>query len=211
MRYLLERGAKPDLFQAVLLDDVSLVERIVAEDPTALDVRVRFGVSHPHLGFGDKYVWALKGADTPVELARRRGSMATYAWLLERSPPDTRLLQAARRGDRPEMDVILDANPDLLASLPDPMLCEMLCASAEAVHLLLARGVDLDVRGEEHGATALHYAAWRGLPTVALALLDGGADSASRDRDFNATPLGWARVARRDDMITLLRDHGARE
>ena len=99
---------------AVVLDDVALAEEILQCEPSAIDVRVRFGGSHEHLGFGDKYVWALGGPDTPVELARVRGKPATYAFLLERSSPAVCLVQASRREDVETMSATLAADPELL-------------------------------------------------------------------------------------------------
>lgn len=206
--FLLEQGATPDLFLAALFDDVDLAERILNDDPSAIDVRVRFGRSHAHVGFGDKYVWTLNGADTPVEVARVRKNARMYEFLLERSPDPTRLLQAARRGDTETMAGLLDADTRLVEVLPDDMVCDLLHASADSARLLLARGVDPNARDEDKGATALHHAAWRGLLDVARALLDGGADSGLRDHEYGGTPLGWAEHAGHHDMVEMLRAHG---
>jgi ankyrin repeat protein len=204
MEYLLSRGARPDLFQAVLLDDVALAERLLAEEPDAIDVSVRFGSSHPHLGGGDKYAWALRGADTPVELARRRGAATTYELLLERSPPDVQLLQAARRGDSGTMEALLGAHPRLLPALTEHQLCEILYASMEGARLLLSRGVDPNVRDAHVGATPLHHAAWLGRENVARVLLAAGADPTLHDREYDATPLGWASHGGQHDLVRLL-------
>jgi ankyrin repeat protein len=51
----------------------------------------------------------------------------------------------------------------------------------------------------------LHQAAYDGDVVVVQTLLDGGADPELRDPGFNATPLGWAEHARRDEVIALLR------
>lgn len=59
-----------------------------------------------------------------------------------------------------------------------------------ALHLIEA-GADVDVAGVQ-GATALHRAARVGLPGAVAALLDAGAHIDPRDREFDATPLGWA-------------------
>lgn len=206
VRVLLENGATPDLFLAAVFDDVEMAHAMLKEDPTAIDVRVRFGRSHEHVGFGDKYVWTLGGAQTPIELARRRGSEGVYQYLLERSSPGVRVVQAALRGD-------IDALRDALAEDPGlidddrghgPLLCQALCGSAAAAALLLDFGVDPNLRDDEAGATPLHHAAWRDLPDVAHILLDGGADPYLRDRSYDATPLGWANEAGNDAMMELL-------
>ncbi len=204
MRFLLERGARPDLYQAVLLDDVELAARILEEEPDAIHVCVHPGTSHLHLGGGDKYVWALDFVETPVELARRRGAEDSYRFLLERSPPDVRLLQAARRGDASEMESILAAEQELLPSLSDHTVCSILSAGPEAARVLLQRGVGPNVRDAPSGATALHHAGWRGLEEVARILLSAGADPSIRDREYNATPAGWAEHAGRPELARLL-------
>jgi len=53
---------------------------------------------------------------------------------------------------------------------------------------------------DETGATALHYAAFDGLREIVQLLLDRGAEINSRDRQFGATPAGWA--------IEYLRERG---
>lgn len=204
MRYLLTRGATPDLYQAAAMDDVDLIEAILTEDPEAIGVTVRFGRRHPHLGNGDKYVWALGGVDTPVELARRRGNGDAYALLLSRSPAEVRLLQAARAGDESTLRALLVDAPDILAPKPNSRTCEMLYASPIAAQLLLDRGVDPNIRDDGAGATALHHAAWRGEASIAEILLDAGADASLRDHQYDATPLGWANEAGRRDMMELI-------
>jgi ankyrin repeat protein len=39
-RFLIDRGAKPDLFMAAVLDDVTLAAQILEAEPDAIDVRV---------------------------------------------------------------------------------------------------------------------------------------------------------------------------
>ena len=204
MRFLLERGARPDLYLAAILDDVALAERLLEAEPDAIHVSVHHGHSHAHLGGGDKYVWALDGAETPVEVARRRGSSRVYALLLERSPDDVRLLQAARRGDVSEMERLMDADPALFDSLSGQMVCEILYSTAEGARTLVGRGADPNARDAAMGATALHHAAWRGLRSVVDVLLAGGADPRLRDRMHDGTPADWARHAGRDGLANRL-------
>lgn len=191
-RFLLENGARPDIFMAAALDDVSLAQRILADEPDAVGVRVSMGRSHEHLGFGDKYTWSLDFAGTPLEVARRRQNTAVYQFLLERSAPPALLLQAARRGDLTEIAALIEAEPGLIASLDDDTAFGILCGTTEAARALMRAGADPNVRENDNGATPLHHAAWTDDLPLADALLEGGADPSLRDRSYDGTPLGWA-------------------
>lgn len=206
MRFLLKRGAKPDLYQAALLDDVACAAEILRTEPEAIDVRIGFGRSHPHLGGGDKYVWALDGADTPLEVARRHGSERVYEYLLERSRPEAQLLQAARRADEPSLRSLLDQNPALPDDLSEADLCDLFRSSAGAVRILAAAGLDPNPRDGTAGATPLHWAAWHGLTELVEALLDVGADASLRDQQYLATPLGWANENHQEAVMETILD-----
>ncbi len=191
MLYLLQAGAKPDIFQAVLLDDVSLVRAILEVEPDAIDVRLNVGETHPHLGGGDKYVWALGGAETPLELARQRGMANCYSYLLARSRPEVQLLQASRRGDERDMLELIGAYAQLLERAPSTVLAAALYGSPVGARVLMQHHVNPNIR-DEWGATPLHHASYRGLIDVARVLLDYGADPSLRDGRYDSTPLGWA-------------------
>ena len=61
---------------------------------------------------------------------------------------------------------------------------------------LLARGADVDGRGSGPAAeTPLHSAAWNGDLAMVRLLVEAGADRNARDRQYDATPLGWAETA----------------
>lgn len=57
--------------------------------------------------------------------------------------------------------------------------------------VLLAHGADID-RVALFGATALHWAAYCGTPSVVDALLDKGENAEARCSEFDCTPLFWA-------------------
>jgi ankyrin repeat protein len=203
-RFLVEAGARPDLFIAAVLNDVSMAERILDDDPEAIGVSVRFGTSHDHLGQGDKYVWALEFADTPHEVARRRGHDEVYEVLLRRSPPSARLVQACRRGDVAAVRELLAADPALPHSLSPHDAREALIAGASTTAVLLEAGMDPN-RRDPDGATALHHAAWRGDRPLVELLLAEGADPAILDRTHTSAPLGWADHNHQTEIVDLLR------
>lgn len=55
---------------------------------------------------------------------------------------------------------------------------------------LLAAGMPVDARGE-HGATALHWACWKGYADLVEILLKHGASLVIQDRQFQGTPPRW--------------------
>jgi hypothetical protein len=123
------------------------------------------------------------------------------------SPVD-RYLQACGTGatpapDRPAPPPVSAADAHLLPDLAD-------AGHGAAVLGLLDAGVDVAATGE-HGATALHFACWRGHDALVAPLLARGADTTRPDRTFRAPPPGWlihgARFcdAPRGDYATALR------
>ncbi|MDX1382089.1 MAG: ankyrin repeat domain-containing protein [Thermoanaerobaculia bacterium] len=203
-RYLLERGAKPDLFIAAYLDDRALAERLLASEPSAIEVAVRFGHSHPHVGFGDKYVWSFDFADTPIEVARRGGCTSVHRLLYELSRPAVRLVQAARAGDLAAIEAMTAEDPELVASLSGGEARSALLGTLDAARLLLGLGVDPDGREEGTGATAAHDAAWNGDRGRLELLAAAGADLSIRDRIHSSPPAGWARVAGHETLVAYL-------
>ena len=74
------------------------------------------------------------------------------------------------------------------------------------VRSLVASGGDVTpAEPAGSGRTALHYAAAFAPLDVVSLLVDGGADLAARDQQFDATPLGWAEYFGRDDIADYLR------
>ncbi|MBT8488014.1 MAG: ankyrin repeat domain-containing protein [Gemmatimonadetes bacterium] len=203
MRFLLERGATPDLFQAVLLDDQGLADTILARDPAAISVRVRFGRSHPHLGGGDKYVWALDGADTPLELARRREARAMEAYLWERAPLGIKVVHASRGEDEAALAELL-AEKGAVDTLSTDEVFLGLCGSASGAGALTRAGADPSTPDPGNGSTPLHHAGWNGDLQLARTLLEAGADPTVHDGNHDSTPLGWADFAGHEEVVRLI-------
>jgi ankyrin repeat protein len=203
-RFLVDRGARTDLFMAAVFDDLGMARTLLEQEPAAISVRVGPGKSHEHLGFGDKYCWSLGFPESPLEVARRRGSASVYSFLLERSPAHVQLIQASRRGDLDAIERLLEADATLLGGLDDDARCQLLCGELEAVRRCLEAGVDPNVRGEEHGATPLHWAAWENRRSHVDLLLEHGADPTIRDRSFGGMPQDWASHAAHEELASRL-------
>lgn len=191
IRWLLDHGADPDVPSG-------------RDQETALHAAARRGqppeIVHLLLEKGANPN-SRRGSDglTPWTLARRTAHDA-LATLLEEAgatpepltPADT-LLAACARG-RAEAARAL-ATPDVLATLTpaDARLLPEAAGSArlEVVRACLAAGFPVDVT-DQNGATALHHAAIQGRPAEVRELLAAGADFGIRDREHDATPMGWA-------------------
>jgi ankyrin repeat protein len=94
--------------------------------------------------------------------------------------------------------------PDALKALSFVKAC--LCDQLEAVRLLMADGVDVNVR-LDHNRTGLHEAAWAGADSVVDYLLEQGVDTGIRDEQFDSMPVQWAFVANRQSTFERLLPH----
>jgi hypothetical protein len=71
------------------------------------------------------------------------------------------------------------------------------------VRSLIGAGCDVSEH-DDHGRTALHFAAVAAPADVIRLLIERGADLSARDADFGATPLGWAEYVKRIEAARLL-------
>jgi ankyrin repeat protein len=153
---------------------------------------------------------------TAYALAAIMGQSEVAA-LLERRGADTRLSDLDRAISDPEaLKTLLATRPDIPAvALAAHLLPDFASAHrTEPVRALLAAGLPVDARGE-FGATALHWACWRGYADLVEVLLDAGASLAIEDGQYHATPVGWLEHGREncgepggdyDRVAQLLRD-----
>lgn len=77
------------------------------------------------------------------------------------------------------------------------------------IKLLVAHGLDVNVKGAYDDCTALHLAAWNDKVDAASALLDAGAAiDAESGKIHSNTPMGWAIVAGSLGVAKLLLERG---
>ncbi len=144
------------------------------------------------------------GGRSPYTLARVEGRV-DLADLLRRygAADDTtdadQFLAALQDADRDAVFEQLARDPGLTGRLGETRQAAALIRAAEtgqnaALALMLDVGFPVDARGDDHGGTALHTAAYAGSADAVRLLLARGADLEARDATWNSAPLGWAMV-----------------
>lgn len=71
-----------------------------------------------------------------------------------------------------------------------PLLGATSLAAGRLANLLIDEGADIHATSV-HGATALHWSCYTGLPVTVSKLLSNGADQEQKCTQFHATPLFW--------------------
>lgn len=197
-KYLVSRGCRTDILLAAALGDRELVRRHLDADPACIRVSVsdaHFPKQDPRSG-GTIYNWTLDRHKTPHAVARDFGHDEVFRLLVERSPAELKLAIACELGDEQTVNDLLATDPDLVQRLSDDERRKLAAAaqnnSMQAVRLMLAAGWPVDVRGLQHGGTALHWAAFHGNAQMVRALLARNAPLELKDDEYKATPLEWA-------------------
>ena len=149
---------------------------------------------------------------TPYEAAVRRGNREVAELLraggatVPALEPVEAFLSACMAGDRATVDGLLAERPALATEAvtrrPDAILQATELRRPDAIRLLADLGFDVNVWAR---ITPLHQAAYEGDVAVVEALLEVGADPGLRDPGYQATPFGWARHARREAVMEILR------
>ena len=194
-RRLIERGATPDIFIACALGDIALADRVLEAHPDVLRSRSNHG---PHMAGrppgGHMYIYRMGVSMRPLPFASSQGHVQFVERLLTRASPAEQLIHAAWTGDREAALALVDAHPDLVASLaPDETRAISDAAwnnNCRGVALMLEVGFPVDARGEDNG-TPLDRASVRGYADIVEVLL-GHNPSFDVTNDFGGTPLGGA-------------------
>ena len=196
-RYLLQRGAKPDIYMAACLGDGALINRLADADPACLAARINAPGYDPVPPFSI-YCWKLGWYLSPHEVARQHDQPDAFDLLWQRSDDRVRLLVACSLGDAGTARQLAESNPTLLKTLtPDDhalLPFSVFYGRAVSAGLMLDLGFDANARGTE-GGTVLHMACWRGDVTLVRLLLERYRDRFDldlRDPTHDSPPLGWA-------------------
>ena len=107
-------------------------------------------------------------------------------------PALDRFIGAGAAADAEHLKHLLQADPTIAPTPASERLVPDLAMSHStgAVRALLAAGWPVNARGEL-GATALHWACWKGYGDLAKLLLEHGASLSAEDDQFHGTPPGW--------------------
>lgn len=204
---LLRRGAKVGLVEALMKGDDRTVLRMLRPGRPALPAVVPNGGSLLMFARTPRAIDHLLELGVPTD--RRDHWGATPVEALSRlgraGRPLVRHLQKrgvkagpaafARMGDRVALATLATQAPDLLRE-PAVLVGAVEFKHHSLVRWLLDQGADPNARANAESAhTALHSAAWNGDLPMARLLLARGANPALRDRQYDATPLGWAETS----------------
>jgi ankyrin repeat protein len=202
VRFLLGRGATPDIFVATALGDRDLVMRLLDANPGCVGCRIGRVPEFPPIGHnkrgGTIYQWTLAFNSYAHQIALLKGHADVFDLLWARSDDITRFLVACVLPRRAEAEAMASRHPGIVASLPAedlellPRYCWETNTNYESVRLMLDLGFPIAHPERSHGYTALHNAAWSGAAHLVDLLIARGAPVDIVDPTFQATPLGFA-------------------
>jgi len=213
---LISAGANLDIFVAAAMGSVDGVARVVHRDPSSTAYRIGYNLGpFPGIGFegrgGTILQWTLGFNASPHEIALSRGHREVFDFLMSHTERRPKLLVACMVGDEQTARAIVDEDPNVLSTFSedDHQLLAKACwetnRNIEAVRIMLALGVGVDVPELNHLYSPLHNAAFDGNASLVELLLNYGHPVDVVAPKYHSTPLGaclWAategRVADRD-------------
>jgi ankyrin repeat protein len=202
VRFLLGRGATPDIFLAAALGDRDLALRLIDANPACVGYRTGRLPAFPPLGHngrgGTIYQWTLAFNSYPHQIALLKGHTDLFELLWAKSDDTTRLLVSCALARRTDAEAIVARHPGIVSSLPPedlellPRYCWETNTNYDAVKLMLDLGFPIAHPEQSHGYTALHNAAWSGTGDLVDLLIARGAPVDIVDPRYQSTPLGFA-------------------
>lgn len=145
------------------------------------------------------------------------GAIAFVLWLVSvvsaSAEENPELMVAAGHGDMKMVTALLDKGANVNSQDGFGFTALMFAAKGgytDVVKLLLARGAEVNVQSKLMKYTALMNAASFGDVAMVKALLKKGAQVNARNDD-GVTALTFAEEAGKADIVTLLKQHGARK
>ena len=228
--YLLDHGAKLDLWTAIALDRADDLRAMVAarsllagrpddpqpaslhaaapcrqEEPAAnraASARTRRRPERPRCDRRNRVDDGVRGGRGPGHRCGPSGAGLT--------PDLLTLVNMARYG---EAEAMLRDDPSRIGPDGGDTIALHVAVSKRnlaTIRWLLAHGIDVNAKRRmwDLNHTALHMTIESGAIEIARLLLDAGADPNVRDDRDHATALGWAEFFGRDEMAELIRGKG---
>ena len=196
-RFLISRGAQPDILMAAAVGDLGLVEQILNEDPETVRTTVSER-SFPKIDSksgGSIYFFGFGLTRSPHMIAHQFGQAAVFDLLMQRSAPWLRLVQAAETGNEVLVRELVRKHPGLFTRLSANAARRIIGTAVRnntrALEFLLEVGWPATA-ALENGQTVLHYAAWHGNLAMVRALLEHGALVNVFETEHGGSPLLWA-------------------
>ena len=209
-RLLLSRGAQADIVMASALGDLTLVERILNNDPETIRITVTdryFPKQNPRSG-GSIYIYGFGLTRSPHMIAHEFGHPEVFALLMQRSAPWLRLLNAAEIEDEAGFRQILANHPQLFQKLSANAARRIIGVAirnnSRSLQWLLAAGWPAGP-AMDNGQTALHFAAWHGNLDNVRDLIAHHAPIHVFETEHGGSPLAWALHG---SQHSWRRDHG---
>jgi ankyrin repeat protein len=216
-RRLVARGCRTDLLMLAALGDQPRIQDLLDRDPEAIRLRVT-DEFFPMIGSpnatngGTIYQWKLGWYVSAFDVARKFGHQAVCRFLWARSPADVRFLQACWDGDLAAARTAAEAGGIVARNFPTSDRRHLAHAARNnnlaAVKTMLELEFPLDGTSQ-HGATALHFAAYHGNAAMVKLLLPHGPSLTVKDADFGGPPFGWALHGSYSSWFRQSGDYGA--
>ncbi len=231
--YLLDHGARLNLWTAIALDRADAVRSLVSGDPALLAARMtrnqhrRTALHHAAAKNRPRIVRLLieLGADpnavdatgaTPLTTASQENADPEIIAMLMEAGTKPDFLTAVNLAHFDLAEAMLHEEPARIGADGRDTVALHLAVNKKnhaAVRWLIAHGIDVNAKRPmwDCNHTALHMTIENGDIDLARMLLDAGADPDIRDDKYDATALGWADFFGREDFAELVRERGGRK
>lgn len=228
--YLLDHGARLNLWSAIALDRGDAVRAMIAHDRSLLTARMtrnqhrRTALHHAAAKNRPVMVRLLLelGADpnasdatgaTPLTTASQESADPAIVTMLIDAGAQLDFLTAVNLERYDAAEAMLGQEPSRLGPEGRDTIALHLAVnkrSLVAIRWLIQHGVDVNAKRLMWGCnhTALHMTTESGAIEIAKILLEAGADPNLRDDKYSATALSWAEFFCREDFADLIRAHG---
>ena len=138
---------------------------------------------------GTIYQWTLGWYVSAAEVAVKFGHKNIAKLLMDRSPPDVKLLVACWLGDEKTARTL--RGTEIAESDRNQIAHAARNNVARSVRLMLEFGFPVDARGQE-GGTPLHWAAWHGNLAMLKTILRHNPPLEIEDTAHHGKPISWA-------------------